>query len=84
MAFAFPMKTQKEVMAASMDTEIKNAVNTQPEFAGLVGSHGDAQDILIPFCGNTKDDISGTADDTSVLPDLIMNAVHKHKRIDWV
>ena len=27
MAFTFPMNTQKEVMAVSMDTEIKNAVN---------------------------------------------------------
>src|SRR5699024_11379047 len=55
--------------------------HSKPEFAGLVRTYGNAENLLIAFHGNSQYNISSAAEDPAIFTDFIMDAVHEDEGI---
>lgn len=58
--------------------------HSEPELGGLVRLHNDAQDVLISIRDDTQDNLGGSDQNTAILPNFIMDAVHKDENVDQI
>ena len=60
------------------------AQHPHPELGALVGPYRDAEYLLVTLRRDAQHHIGRPAQDSAVLPDLVVDAVHEHERIDRV
>ena len=62
-------------------TVLQVVEHSEPEFTGLIRSYGNTENILVVFHGNSRYNISSTAEDPAIFTDFIMDAVHENEQI---
>ena len=65
-------------------TVLQVVQHPHPELGTLICPYRDAENLLVPFRCDPKHHIGRPAEYPPVFPDLVVDAVHEHERVDWV